>query len=109
MELPVDLKSHPELCRRLQEAGQPKGGVGGDTALPQTISLRQFREIPKRRAASTCPSPRAFRYSSSRISPGGIAGPSQLEFLVIVFDEDFVGIAALPSRNRSAVVSSLND
>jgi hypothetical protein len=50
------------------------------------------------------PSPRGFRYSSSKISPGGIAGPSHPCSLVIVFDADFVGIAVLPPERDPILI-----
>src|SRR5258708_40301761 len=65
---------------------------------PRTISFNRLSEMSRRFAASSCPTPSGLRYSSSRISPGGIAGPSQFGSLVIVFDADFVGMAALPSE-----------
>src|SRR5919198_1274124 len=67
--------------------------------LPRTISFNRFSEMPSRRAASSCPRPSGFRYSSSRSSPGGIAGPSQFGSLVIVFDADFVRMSVLPSQS----------
>src|SRR6266511_6106530 len=70
---------------------------------PRMISFSRLREMPRRLAASSYPRPSGLRYSSSRISPGGIAGPNQLGSLVIVFDADFVGMAALPSE-RDAIL-----
>src|SRR5215213_6737328 len=49
-----------------------------------------------------------FRNSSSSISPGGIAGPSQSGSLVIVFDADFVGMSLLPSERDAILVVDLN-
>src|SRR5262245_62846843 len=72
--------------------------------LPMMISFKRFKDTPSRRAASTWPRPIGFRYSSSRISPGGIAGPSQSCSLVIVFDADLVGIAVLPSERDAILV-----
>src|SRR5271155_3495530 len=69
--------------------------------LPSTISFKRLSEMPRRRAALTCLTPSGFRYSSSRISPGATAGPSQSGFLVIVFDADFVGMSILPSETQS--------
>src|SRR5258708_15601706 len=71
---------------------------------PRTISFKRLSEMPRRFAASSCPTPSGSRYSSSRISPGGIAGPSQCGSLVIVFDADFVGIAALPSERDAMLL-----
>src|SRR6266540_221735 len=65
---------------------------------PRMISFSRLREMPRRLAASSCPRPSGFRYSSSRISPGGIAGPNQLGSLVIVFDADFVRMSVLPPK-----------
>jgi hypothetical protein len=62
------------------------------------ISFRRFNETPRRREASAWPMPSGFRNSSSRISPGGMAGPSQLESLVIILDADFVGMLLLPTE-----------
>jgi hypothetical protein len=45
-----------------------------------------------------------FRNSSSKISPGGIAGPSQFGSLVIVFDPDFVGMSLLPPKRHAIPV-----
>jgi hypothetical protein len=45
-----------------------------------------------------------FRNSSSSISPGGIAGPSQSGFLVIIFDADFIGIPLFPPKRHSILV-----
>jgi hypothetical protein len=50
----------------------------------------------------------ALRNSSSRISPGGIAGPSQLGSLVIIFDADFVGMPLLPSERDTVLVIDPN-
>ena len=61
-------------------------------------------EISSRRAASTCPSFIGLRNSSSRTSPGAIAGPSQLGFLVIVFDRDFERMAVLPPKRDAILV-----
>src|SRR5688572_2337116 len=72
--------------------------------LPNTISFIRLSEISSRRAASTCPSCIGFRNSSSRISPGGTAGPSQFGFLVIVFDRDFEGMAILPPKCDAILV-----
>jgi hypothetical protein len=60
--------------------------------------------MPRRRAASTCPTPSGFKYSSRRSSPGGIAGPSQSGFLVIVFDADFVGMSVLPPKGDAVLI-----
>src|SRR5687767_11211303 len=76
--------------------------------LPRTISLSRLSEIPSRSAAWTCPSPSGFRYSFNRISPGGIAGPSQSGSLVIILDADFVGMAALPSERYPVLVVHAN-
>ena len=82
--------------------------------LPRMISFQRSTRRPNRRAASTCPGRIGLRYSFRRISPGGIAGPSQSCSLVIVFDTDFVGIAVLPperdartDRSRGCVPSSV--
>src|SRR5580704_6882561 len=71
--------------------------------LPRTISLSRLSEIPRRRAASTCLIPSGLRYSSSRISPGGITGPSQFGSLVIVFDGNFVGMSVLPPEGDAVL------
>src|SRR6185503_11036902 len=76
--------------------------------LPRTISLSRLSEMPSRSAAWTCPKPSGFRYSSSRISPGGIAGPSQSGSLVIILDADFVGMAALPPERQPVLVVDAN-
>jgi hypothetical protein len=39
-----------------------------------------------------------LRNSSSSISPGATAGPSQFGSLVIVFDADFVDMSLFPSE-----------
>ena len=49
-----------------------------------------------------------FRNSSSSISPGGIAGPSQFGSLVIVFDANFVGMSLLPSERDAILVVDPN-
>jgi hypothetical protein len=49
-----------------------------------------------------------LRYSSSRISPGGIAGPSQSGSLVIILDADFEGMAVLPSERDPELVVHAN-
>src|ERR1700746_2522961 len=72
--------------------------------LPRTISFKRLREKSGRGAASTCPRPSGLRYSSRRISPGAIAGPSQSARLVIVFDPDFIGITALPSKRHAILI-----
>src|SRR4030095_12768444 len=71
--------------------------------LPSTISLSRLSEISSCRAASTCPNSSGFRNSSSRISPGATAGPSQLGSLVIVFDRDVEGMSVLPTK-RDAIL-----
>src|SRR5688572_2169816 len=76
--------------------------------LPRTISLSRLSEMPSRSAAWTCPKPRGLRYSSSRISPGGIAGPSQSGSLVIILDADFVGMATLPPERHPVLVIHSN-
>jgi len=45
-----------------------------------------------------------LRNSSSKISPGGIAGPNQFGSLVIVFDADFVRMALLPEEGYSILI-----
>src|SRR5574342_22959 len=52
--------------------------------------------------------PIGFRNSSSNISPGEIAGPSQLGSLVIVFDADFVGMSLLPTERDAILVIDPN-
>src|SRR5512145_1327928 len=76
--------------------------------LPSTISFRRLREISSCRAASTWPSSSGFRNSSSRISPGGTAGPSQFGSLVIVFDRDFIGMSVLPPECHTILVVHAN-
>ena len=75
---------------------------------PSTISFRRLSEIPSCRAASTWQMAIGFRNSSSSISPGGIAGPSQLGSLVIVFDANFVGMSLLPSERDAILVIDSN-
>src|SRR5258708_33317895 len=75
---------------------------------PRTISFSRLSEMPRRFAASSCPRPSGFRYSSSRISPGGIAGPSHSGFLVIVFDADFVGMSVLPPEGHPVLLVDAN-
>jgi hypothetical protein len=58
--------------------------------------LRRLTETPNSFAASAWRNPRGLMNSSSSISPGGIVGPRQLGFLVIVFDSDLKGIAFQP-------------
>ena len=70
---------------------------------PNTISLRRFKETPRRLAASSGPIPIGFRDSSSSISPGATAGPSQSGSLVIVF---VAVVAALRSASRSRIEST---
>jgi len=45
-----------------------------------------------------------LRNSSSKISPGGIAGPNQFGSLVIIFDADFVRMSLLPEAGYSILV-----
>src|SRR5499427_11052599 len=52
--------------------------------------------------------PSGFKYSSSRISPGGIAGPSQFGSLVIVFDADFVRMSVLPPKRHPVLLVHAN-
>src|SRR5262249_35658283 len=75
---------------------------------PRTISFKRLSEMPSRFAASSCPRPSGFKYSSSRISPGGIAGPSQSGSLVIVFDADFVGMSVLPAERDPVLLLDAN-
>jgi hypothetical protein len=49
-----------------------------------------------------------FKYSSRRISPGGIAGPNQFGPLVIVFDADLVGISVLPAERDAVLIVHAN-
>jgi hypothetical protein len=45
-----------------------------------------------------------LRNSSSKISPGAIAGPNQFGSLVIVFDADFVRMSLLPEEGYSILI-----
>src|SRR5262245_9656409 len=76
--------------------------------LPSTISFNRFSEMPSRSAARAWPRPSGLRYSSRRISPGGIAGPSQSGSLVIVLDGDFVGMAVLPPKCHPVLIVHAN-
>src|SRR5476649_2164345 len=98
-------------CRRIQSCGdvfrkRPRRRAVSAVMLrfPRTISFNRLSEMSRRFAASSCPTPSGLRYSSSRISPGGIAGPSQFGSLVIVLDADFVGTTALPSERDAMLL-----
>src|SRR5262245_21283643 len=52
--------------------------------------------------------PIGFKNSSSSISPGGIAGPSQFGSLVIVFDADFMSMSLFPSECDAILVVNPN-
>src|ERR1700738_1717410 len=102
-------------CRRLQGGGdvfrkRPSRSAVSAVMLrlPRTISFNRLSEIPSLRAASICPTPSGLRYSSRRSAPGGIAGPSQLGSLVIVFDADFVGMSVLPSKRDAILLVHAN-
>ena len=52
--------------------------------------------------------PMGLRNSSSKISPGGIAGPNQFGSLVIIFDADFVGMSLLPLKSNAILIVDPN-
>src|SRR5262249_46193744 len=98
-------------CSRIQNCGDvfnKRASLRAVSALmlrlPSTISFSRLREIPSRRAASACPTPIGLRNSSSKISPGVIAGPSQSGCLVIVFNADLVGMSLLPPEGQAVLV-----
>src|SRR5258706_15717 len=110
-----DARSMAWCKSRIQNCGEVLSNCASRRAvsalmprLPRMISFRRFRETPRRRAASAWPTPSGFRNSSSRISPGGIAGPSQLESLVIILDADFVGMSLLPTERYAKLVVDSN-
>jgi Arc/MetJ family transcription regulator len=74
--------------------------------LPSTISFNRLSENLSFRAALSWPSSSGFRNSSSSISPGATAGPSQFGSPVIVFDRDFEGMPVLASKRHTTLVDS---
>ena len=104
VQVPIGLQPHPELRRRLQKSRQPQRRIGRDPALAEDDLVQPVGRDASRSAALTCPNPSGLRYSSSRISPGGIAGPSQSDSLVIILDTDFVGMAVLPPERHPVLV-----
>src|SRR5205807_4019608 len=102
-------------CNRIQTCGDILSKRASRRAvsalmprLPRMISFRRFNEIPRRRAASAWPTPSGFRNSSSRISPGGMDGPSQLGSLVIILDADLVGMLLLPTERYAKLLVDSN-
>src|SRR3954454_13813766 len=102
-------------CSRIQNCGEVSSNRASRSAVsaviarfPRTISVRRFNETLRRRAASACPPPSGFRNSSNKISPGGMAGPSQLESLVIILDADFEGMLLLPSERYAILIVDSN-
>src|SRR5262249_12435621 len=74
--------------------------------LPRMISFSLLSEMPRCLAASSWPS--GFKYSSSRISPGGIVGPSQFGSLLIVFGGGFARKSVLPPKRHPVLLIRAN-
>ena len=104
MQVPISLQPNPELRRHLEQAGDPEGRVRRDGALAQNNLVQTVKRDPESARGFDLADALGFRNSSSSISPGGIAGPSQLGSLVIVLDPDFMGMPFLPSERHAVLV-----
>jgi len=104
MEIPIGLQAHPELGRHLEEPCELERGVRADASLSQDNLVQPVERGPEAPCRLDLPHPIGFRNSSSSISPGATAGPSQLGSLVIVFDEDFVRMSLLPQKRHSVLI-----
>jgi hypothetical protein len=105
----------PTACKRIHNCGDVFRYRASRSAVsavmprfPRTISFNRLSEIPSRRAAASWPTPSGFGYSSSKISPGGIAAPSLWGSLMIVFDADFAGISVLPAKGDAVLIVDAN-
>ena len=98
MQIPIGLKPHPELWRRLQQARKSKRRVRCDAALAEYDFVQPIQRHAESAGRFELRQARGFMCSSSSISPGGTAGLSQFGSLAMVFEADFVRMSVLPQE-----------
>ena len=108
MQIPICLQPHPELRDVFSSCATSQRRIRCNAALSKHDLVQTIQRDTEASAASTCPIAIGFRNSSSRISPGGIAGPSQFDPYVIVFDADFVGMSLLPPESHTILIVDPN-